>query len=289
MKMIQLIYFITAVESGSMKKAAEKLNVTHSALSISLSALEKEFNKKLLIRSHTGCILTSDGIPVYNLAKKIQQQFEQLENIKIYSKKLYSISITSLSPSLSSAIYHINYDFMAQYPSAQIRLTEHFNLPLETALNNSQQADFTFFLSYTKKHADSTTYQLFSSPYIFCLSKKHPLAVFKRLNLEDIHEYPLFIFIEQNIENPNISIAHSYECLNSFATIKNLLTNDFNIALIPAIFLNSKFFMFNQNLCAIPVIDFKLKINGYVSYKLEQLQTEMQQNYLKFLEKYSFA
>ena len=52
MTILQIEYFIEIVKSGSFTKAAEKLYVTHQALSLQIQALEKELGMPLFDRSN---------------------------------------------------------------------------------------------------------------------------------------------------------------------------------------------------------------------------------------------
>lgn len=52
--------FLAIVENGSFTKAAKKLDITPSALSIRISALENQLGKKLVIRGRP-CQLTEAG------------------------------------------------------------------------------------------------------------------------------------------------------------------------------------------------------------------------------------
>ena len=52
MTILQIEYFIEIVKSGSFTKAAEKLFVTHQALSLQIQALEKELGMPLFDRSN---------------------------------------------------------------------------------------------------------------------------------------------------------------------------------------------------------------------------------------------
>ncbi|MDO4206170.1 MAG: LysR family transcriptional regulator, partial [Lachnospiraceae bacterium] len=52
MTFLQIEYFIEIVRSGSFTRAAEKLFVTHQALSLQIQAMEKELGMPLFDRSN---------------------------------------------------------------------------------------------------------------------------------------------------------------------------------------------------------------------------------------------
>ena len=57
----KLRIFHTAAESGSFTHAAEKLNMSQSAVSRQISALEEDLGLKLFIRHARGLVLTEVG------------------------------------------------------------------------------------------------------------------------------------------------------------------------------------------------------------------------------------
>lgn len=56
-----LRYFLAIVEHGSMSATAKKLKMSQPALSSAVQSLEKIFGTTLLIRDHSGVVLTSTG------------------------------------------------------------------------------------------------------------------------------------------------------------------------------------------------------------------------------------
>src|SRR4051812_30072814 len=58
---LQLRSFLAVIEEGSLHRAAKRLNLSQSALSRQMQALEHELGGKLLERSSTGVQPTSGG------------------------------------------------------------------------------------------------------------------------------------------------------------------------------------------------------------------------------------
>lgn len=72
----QLKHFLALVETKHFYKAAEKIGLTQSALTQSISKLEKELGLQLFVRSKTGSVLTKHGRRLHDHAKVISGQFE---------------------------------------------------------------------------------------------------------------------------------------------------------------------------------------------------------------------
>ncbi len=93
--MENLYRFIAIYETGSITKAAKKINLTQPALSLSLKRLEKELKVKLIIRNNKNFSVTEDGKSAYFMAKKIIQIWEGIKNPKkrLDRKKTYTVGL----------------------------------------------------------------------------------------------------------------------------------------------------------------------------------------------------
>ena len=76
MKLIQLTYFASIVETGSFVSAARELDVAQPALSRQISKLEKELGNNLLRRGRKGAIPTASGKLFYTHARSILDHLE---------------------------------------------------------------------------------------------------------------------------------------------------------------------------------------------------------------------
>ena len=74
MELRQLKYFVAIVESASISKAAAKVHVAQSALSLQVSHLEEELGAKLLHRSGSGVTTTERGETFLRHARTVLQQ-----------------------------------------------------------------------------------------------------------------------------------------------------------------------------------------------------------------------
>ena len=63
--------FIAIIETGSLVKASERLNVTQSSVTMRLKALEEEVGQTLIIRQKSGVSLTAAGTKLLSYARDI--------------------------------------------------------------------------------------------------------------------------------------------------------------------------------------------------------------------------
>ncbi len=77
----QLLYFVTAVDSGTMSRAAEMLHVAPTALSQQVKAMEQAFGLALLDRHSRGIEPTRAGQELYRRGRAILDLVEEAERV----------------------------------------------------------------------------------------------------------------------------------------------------------------------------------------------------------------
>jgi LysR family transcriptional regulator, nitrogen assimilation regulatory protein len=75
----QLKYFVGVVEAGSFTRAANRLNVAQSALSLHVRQMEEGFGTQLLLRDRTGVTVTDAGSKLMEHAQLILAQVKLAE------------------------------------------------------------------------------------------------------------------------------------------------------------------------------------------------------------------
>ena len=120
----KLRIFHTAAESGSFSHAAEKLNMSQSAVSRQISALEEDLGLKLFNRHARGLVLTEVGEQLFRTAHRMQSELQQVQELMSESQDVPTgqLIITTTvgigSTWLSSRIH----EFLRLYPDIQIEI-----------------------------------------------------------------------------------------------------------------------------------------------------------------------
>jgi DNA-binding transcriptional LysR family regulator len=124
MQFESLKVFCDLAETESFTKAAQINSVSQSAVSQTVSALEKQFNALLIERSRKNFRLTTEGEVVYNYSKEILQAYaaitSRMQEIKhvvsgeIRIAAVYSIGLHDLPPYLKH--------FMHKYPTVKLHV-----------------------------------------------------------------------------------------------------------------------------------------------------------------------
>ena len=120
----KLRIFHTAAESGSFTHAAERLNMSQSAVSRQISALEDDLGLKLFIRHARGLVLTEVGEQLFRTAHRMHWELQQVETQMSESQDvptgplLVNTTVGIGSTWLSSRIN----EFLLLYPDIQIEI-----------------------------------------------------------------------------------------------------------------------------------------------------------------------
>ncbi len=120
----KLRIFHTAAESGSFTHAAEKLNMSQSAVSRQISALEEDLSLKLFIRHARGLVLTEVGEQLFRTAHRMHWELQQVETQMSESQDvptgplLVNTTVGIGSTWLSSRVH----EFLMLYPEIQIEI-----------------------------------------------------------------------------------------------------------------------------------------------------------------------
>ena len=95
----RLTSFIKIVDTGSVSRAADLLNIAQPALSQQLAALEAYFKQKLVLRGQQGIIPTDAGRALYRHAQSIVRQVEHARaDIMRFGQELSGGVSVGLSP-----------------------------------------------------------------------------------------------------------------------------------------------------------------------------------------------
>lgn len=122
----QLSYALTVEETLHFKKAAEKCNISQSALSTALNELEKRLGLQIFERDNKKVLVTPIGKRVLLQARSIMLQVEDLQHLAESQKRPFSYPLTigmipTIAPYLLPKLLPI---LKQQYPLARLNIVE---------------------------------------------------------------------------------------------------------------------------------------------------------------------
>ena len=199
MTILQIEYFIEIVKSGSFTKAAEKLFVTHQALSLQIQALEKELGMPLFDRSNrrkltleeSGEILYRAWTPILEAhraaIREAKDYFEgQMKTLRIGvqdSPRIRELSIQIISEYIKKN--NLKPEFIVGEPETLLSKLDSGELDLCSVIS---------FALYGKEHLMTADIGGKKAVPVIVISKEHPLSKKKKLTLRDIKDELIITF-----------------------------------------------------------------------------------------------
>jgi len=194
MRHLRLFQYIDAiVREGSVRRAADKLFLTPSALDRRLHDLEEEIGTPLFERHARGMRLTAAGEKFLHY---IRQQISETKRLQSEIDRLRGLQqgnvALAVSPALASDfVPRLVRNFRRQYPgiSFLIRIVQH-----ETAIRDllSFDVDLAIIIA-PPRHPDVFDLAITMRPIFAALHSQHPLALQDQLRLSDCLQYPIIL------------------------------------------------------------------------------------------------
>ena len=212
MTILQIEYFVEIVKSGSFTKAADRLFVTHQALSLQIQALEKELglalfdrsNRRKLVLEESGEILYRAWAPLLEAHKAaIREAKENYEG----QKKTFRVGIHNtprirdVSVSVISELIRKNNlepEFIVGEPETLLQKLEAGELDLCSVIS---------FALYGKEYLLQKDIGDKKAVPVIVVSKENPLSKKKKLTLRDIKDEQIITFDENYARGATVRIS----------------------------------------------------------------------------------
>ena len=201
MNLNQLEYFCTAVECGSITKAAKKLFVTQPAISGAIRELEKEFAVTLFSHTRNKLTLSPDGERFYVRAKQLLREVEAAQ-LQLHdlggSRQPVRVGIpplwgTTFFPDLLR-------DFRQKYPDIRLTFYE-YGSARAAALVQEEELDIALVnLSLNDPEKFNSLY-IGRDHYVIAAEPAHPLAGRSSVTLEELSSVPLVMYNTDSVQN----------------------------------------------------------------------------------------
>lgn len=186
-------YIEEIAKAGSIRKAAEVLSITPSALNRRLLAVEDELGVALFERLAVGVRLNTAG---ELLLKHIRNQMSDLERVKsqiadLSGQRRGSVAI-ACSPELTGGFLPQQVQsYQNEFPGVTFQINRKFRIDIETAL--TEYLSDVAFVFEPMKLADFQTVHTLQQPLMCMMDADHPLAGKESLRLYECAEFPLLL------------------------------------------------------------------------------------------------
>lgn len=263
MTLNQLRYFLEIYKSGSMHRAAEKMNISQSTISIAIQNLEKELEVTLFNRRPHGLTLTPAGTALYAHAAAILDRVDQIKpEMRQFSADRHLIRF-GMPPVLSLSFWPELYPFLQSHFSRySFTLSTETRSMLKDMLTSNildmaiipVSKDLPLPTGFNKRKLIQDEFRSLT------LSIYHPLAQKKLLTWEDVANCDLLGYqsgtsLHKLIEKEFISIGRILtfkQLCPQLSTVISLVRKN-----IGGAFLNRRITREYNDLVSIPIIPFK--------------------------------
>jgi len=188
-----LRYFSAVVDCGSIRKAAESLNVASSAVNRQILKLEDGFGVPLFDRTPSGVRLTAAGEILLRHVEGTLRDFEraQAEIHELQGLKTGLVQVAALESLLVDFLPHVVEDFSRAHPGVTYAVNQRSPADVveDVAIGHAE-------IGISFANVASPSVRLLAEidmPIGVVLAADHPLAGETEIRLEDCGQYPILL------------------------------------------------------------------------------------------------
>jgi DNA-binding transcriptional LysR family regulator len=293
----QLEYIKEVMETKSMSIAAENLHVSQSAISQSISLLEKEFGVQLFRRSRLGTIPTEEGKSIFKkileVLKKSDELREEVQSLtSSYSGELKIATIPSMFLSFLPKILS---RFKKDFPQIKVTIKEIENNEIidEVEQNKIDLGLMALFNNTGEKLPEHITFHSFhyQGKFHIIVPKDSELALNREIQLTEVMDYPFVIYNRSFYNNLIEDIEKQYGPINIiFKTndsevIKKTVSEGLGISLMSSLMLKDDPYLESGRITSIPLgypHNFNVLFGGI--YSKRRSQVRLIKKFLEYVE-----
>ncbi|MBE9140451.1 LysR family transcriptional regulator [Nodosilinea sp. LEGE 07088] len=240
LKLFQLRAFVTVADSGSFGKAALDLEMTQSAISYAIAALEDELGIVLFLRGRKGAVLTPVGHEMIDSARQILQHLAQLAAIAETARGLETgrVRVAAIRSLATHWLPQVIAVFKERHPNIAVTITRCVNHGTVQEMLEQGVADIGLIDLY--KNSGLDIYELFADNYLAFLPPGAEVNV-KTPTWEQFQRYPLILpvphdnsytLLREYLANLPIQLEVAYE-VNEDSTIVSMVAQGLGMTILP--------------------------------------------------------
>jgi LysR family transcriptional regulator, transcriptional activator of the cysJI operon len=290
MQIDSLKVFCDLTETESFTKAAQINGVTQSAVSQTISSLERQFKSLLIERSKKNFRLTAEGEVLYDYSKQILQTYDalhsKLQEIKeiisgnIRVATIYSIGLHVLPPYLKK--------FLKAFPTVNVHVE--YRRPdqvYDDVLGNVVDLGL---VAYPTRDAKLEIVQLRKDPLVLICHPQHPFAKAKSIKLKALNGHKFVSFekdiptrkaLDKILKDHAVSVEHIME-FDNIETVKRAVEIDSGVSIVPQETIRQE--VANQTLAAVRLEDGDFYRTLGIIYKKNKVLSPAIKQYISLLK-----
>ncbi|MBR0417578.1 MAG: LysR family transcriptional regulator [Erysipelotrichaceae bacterium] len=193
MELKQIEYFITVVDSGNFSLAGERCHISQSAISQQIKALESELGVELLSRHNRTFSLTKAGELLYRKGSILLFDVEQLKKqLQKHDVLKESLKIGYLNCYGGTQFQDAAATFSEIFPDVDLQIIDGNHEDLYNALIR-EDVDLVLNDQRRAFSDDYINFELVKSHCYIEISKNHPFAKLKQINVAELKTIPCIL------------------------------------------------------------------------------------------------
>ena len=198
------IYYLSMIHKhSSINTAAESLNISPQALSLSMTALEDELGFAILQRTHSGSFLTSQGVELLSHGTVFLNALENMKNnrsLKFPALRNASLHLLSTSGAVETSFSSAISQFYLDYPKCKMQIERLNYSEIIEKLHTEADLGIIYHLTVNKvpiTNFDNKNFEFIplNSERYFCVAhSRFPIYNYKIVSLKTISNFPNIIY-----------------------------------------------------------------------------------------------
>jgi len=242
---VKLTTLLMVAQEKNFTKASLKLSFTQPAVSLQISALEKEYGVIIFNREKKELTLTPKGEIILNYAKRLKAMEEKLKlELKNFDSMITCLKIGITHTAESNNIIDIisKFSYINSDKKIPITIITDSTLSLYKMVENNE-LDFAWVTGVFSEFSNTLALPLDDDELVCVLNISHPLAKNAEITLSEIKQERLILRLKNSttrdlfdkfLESINDSISNYNVVLevDNIQTIKDLVRKDFGISIL---------------------------------------------------------
>jgi DNA-binding transcriptional LysR family regulator len=251
-------YFHAIAQERSIRKAADRVHISASAMSRQIALLEEELGEVLLERRARGVVLTGAGaLLAEHIRRLMVQEHELRADMAELSGLRHGHVRMALGNGFASAVAHLLRTFNSRYPGITCALTVASNDEILHALDD-EEVDLGLMFSPTE-HPSVDIVSSIAAPLVAVVPTGHRLAGAGLLPISVLREEPLALLkpshrvrqMLQEVEvQEGIRLRPTLES-NSYEVLKVFVAGNMGITVLPMLSVATE--LASRHLAAVPL------------------------------------
>ncbi len=243
MNVKQIKVFLAVAESMSFASAANQLNLSQPALSLSIKGLESSLGGRLFTRTTRTVSLTPEGKALVPIARRLLNEWQNSEDEirQRFALRKGKISIAAMPSFAASLLPRAIKNYHTAFPDIQVAIDDVLSDTVVEMVSNSQVELGISFEPYIEKGL--AFYPLLEDRFIAILPKEHPLSSISTVTWRQLLEYEFITLqrpsgvremIETALIESNIELTVAFDA-HQLATVGRMVSEGLGVAVVPAL------------------------------------------------------